>query len=42
MTITYSLVELNPALEATVFRFHPPEGSHEASAADQAASGNGA
>lgn len=37
MTITYSHVELNPALEATVFRFHPPEGSHEASAAAQAA-----
>ena len=35
MTITYSHVELNPALEASVFKFQPPDGSHEASAAVQ-------
>jgi TonB family protein len=32
MTITYSHVELNPALEPSVFQFQPPDGSHEASA----------
>jgi TonB family protein len=35
MTITYSHVELNPALEASIFQFQPPDGSHEASAAAQ-------
>jgi TonB family protein len=37
MTITYSRVELNPALEATVFQFQPPNGSHQVTAAVQKA-----
>jgi TonB family protein len=38
MMITYSHVQLNPVLEASVFQFQPPDGSHEVSAAAQASS----
>lgn len=36
MAITYSHVELNPTLEAALFQFQPPDGSHQVSAAAQA------
>jgi TonB family protein len=35
MTITYSRIELNPSLDATVFHFDPPNGSQQVSGSAQ-------
>jgi TonB family protein len=39
MTITYSHIELNPTLEASIFQFQPPAGSQEVAPGVQSAAG---